>query len=60
MPQTTSGYVHIVDITDPMNPKDVARNEQREFASHDVCVDGDILYQAYYDGRSRERGIHRL
>ncbi|MGH7468598.1 MAG: Ig-like domain-containing protein [Longimicrobiales bacterium] len=53
VPQTTSGYVHIVDITDPMNPKDVARYEQREFGSHDVWVDGDILYQAYYDGGLR-------
>ncbi len=53
VPQTTSGYVHIVDVTDPMNPKDVARYEQREFGSHDVWVDGDILYQAYYDGGLR-------
>jgi hypothetical protein len=53
VPQTTSGYVHIVDVTDPMNPKDVARYEQREFGSHDVWVEGDILYQAYYEGGLR-------
>jgi hypothetical protein len=53
VPQTTSGYVHIVDVTDPMKPMDVARYEQREFGSHDIWVDGEVLYQAYYDGGLR-------
>ena len=48
-----SGYIHIVDVTDPSKPKDVARYEQREFGSHDVWVEDDILYQAYYDGGLR-------
>jgi hypothetical protein len=53
VPQTMSGYIHVVDVTDPMVPKDVARYEVREFGSHDVVVDNDILYQAYYDGGLR-------
>ena len=53
VPQTMSGYIHIVDVTDPTKPKDVARYEQREFGSHDVWVEDDILYQAYYDGGLR-------
>ena len=53
VPQTMSGYIHIVDVTDPAKPKDVARYEQREFGSHDVWVEDDILYQAYYDGGLR-------
>jgi hypothetical protein len=53
VPQTMSGYIHIVDVTDPMKPKDVARYEQREFGSHDVWVHDEILYQAYYDGGLR-------
>jgi hypothetical protein len=53
VPQTMSGYIHIVDVTDPLEPRDVARYEQREFGSHDVWVDDDILYQAYYDGGLR-------
>ena len=53
VPQTMSGYVHIVDVTDPMAPQDVARYEIKEFGSHDVVVEGDILYQAYYDGGLR-------
>ena len=53
VPQTMSGYIHIVDVTDPTKPRDVARYEQREFGSHDVWVEDDILYQAYYDGGLR-------
>jgi len=52
-PQTMAGYTHIIDFTDPKNPKNVARYEQPEFGSHDIIVENDILYQAYYDGGLR-------
>ena len=53
LPQTSAGYTAIVDFTDPKNPKQVARYEQPEFGSHDIIVENDVLYQAYYDGGLR-------
>lgn len=53
LPQTSGGYVHIVDFTDPMHPKPVGRYELPDFGSHDIIVQDDILYQAYYEGGVR-------
>ena len=53
VPQTSAGYTAIVDFTDPKNPKQIARYEQPEFGSHDIIVENDVLYQAYYDGGVR-------
>jgi hypothetical protein len=52
-PVAFSGYIHVIDFTDPMNPKDVARYEVSEFGTHNSWVEDDILYQAYYDGGMR-------
>jgi len=49
----SSGYIHIIDFTDPENPKDVARYEQPEFGTHNVWVEDDKLYVAYYEGGLR-------
>ena len=51
--QTSGGYTHIVDFTDPMHPKKVARYHLEDYGSHDIIVENDILYQAYYDGGVR-------
>ncbi len=51
--QTSAGYTHIVDFTDPAHPVNVAKYHQEEFGSHDIVVEDDILYQAYYDGGVR-------
>jgi hypothetical protein len=51
--QTSGGYVHIVDFTDPMNPKKVGRYHLEDYGAHDIIVEDDILYQAYYDGGVR-------
>jgi hypothetical protein len=53
VPETTAGYTHILDFTDPMHPRNVARYENPEFGSHDIIVENDVLYQAYYDGGLR-------
>ncbi|MEO8451030.1 MAG: Ig-like domain-containing protein [Gemmatimonadota bacterium] len=53
VPQVAAGYTHIIDFTDPEHPKNVARYENPEFGSHDIIVEDDILYQAYYDGGMR-------
>ncbi|MGH7713115.1 MAG: Ig-like domain-containing protein [Gemmatimonadaceae bacterium] len=51
--QTSGGYTHIVDFTDPMNPKKVGRYHLEDYGSHDIIVENDVLYQAYYDGGVR-------
>ncbi len=53
VPLTMAGYTHIVDFTDPRNPTSVARYENPEFGTHDIIVENDVLYQAYYDGGLR-------
>jgi len=51
--QTSGGYTHIVDFTDPMNPRKVGRYHLEDYGSHDIIVEDDKLYQAYYDGGVR-------
>ena len=51
--QTSGGYTHIVDFTDPMNPRKIGRYHIEDYGSHDIIVENDILYQAYYDGGVR-------
>ncbi|MCH7716152.1 MAG: Ig-like domain-containing protein [Gemmatimonadetes bacterium] len=53
IPSANSGYIHIIDFTDPMNPKDVARYQVTEFGTHNIWVEDDLLYQAYYEGGLR-------
>ena len=53
VPQTSGGYTHIVDFTDPMNPMAVGRYHLEDYGSHDIIVEDDIMYQAYYDGGVR-------
>jgi hypothetical protein len=52
-PSVTRGYYHIIDFTDPMNPKDVARYEAKEFGTHNLWVEDDVLYSGYYEGGMR-------
>ncbi len=53
VPQTSAGYTHIIDFTDPMHPKNIAKYHQEEFGAHDIIVEDDVMYQAYYDGGLR-------
>jgi len=52
-PRATSGYIQIVDFTDPMNPEQLARYEVSEYGTHNIWVEDDVLYQAYYEGGVR-------
>jgi hypothetical protein len=49
----SSGYIHVIDFTDPEHPIDVARYEQPEFGTHNIWVEEDKLYVAYYEGGLR-------
>jgi hypothetical protein len=53
IPLVTRGYIQIVDFTDPENPEMVARYEMPEFGTHNLWVEDDKLYQAYYEGGLR-------
>ncbi len=52
-PRATSGYIQVVDFTDPERPEMIARYEVPEFGTHNMWVADDILYQAYYEGGVR-------
>ena len=52
-PRATSGYIQVVDFTDPAAARMVARYEVAEFGTHNLWVEDDVLYQAYYEGGVR-------
>ena len=52
-PRASWGYIQVVDFDDPENPRMVARYEVSEFGTHNIWVEDDILYQAYYEGGMR-------
>jgi len=52
-PRATSGYIQIIDFSDPMNPVQLARYEASEYGTHNMWVEDDVLYQAYYEGGVR-------
>ncbi len=53
IPLVTQGYIQVIDFTDPENPEMVARYEVPEFGTHNMWVEDDKLYQAYYEGGVR-------
>ena len=53
VPPLMGGYIHIVDFTDPMSPEEVARYEVPEAGSHNIWIEDDKLYAAYYNGGMR-------
>jgi len=52
-PTVPAGYMHVVDFTDLDNPVEVARFEVPEAGSHNLWVEDDILYAAFYNGGLR-------
>lgn len=52
-PTVAAGWIHFVDFTDPANPDEVARYEVPEAGSHNLWVQDDILYAAFYNGGLR-------
>ncbi len=47
------GYIHVIDVSDIESPKEVARYEVPEAGAHNIWVEDDILYVAYYQGGLR-------
>jgi len=52
-PEFMAGFIHIVDFTDPANPEEVARYEVPEAGSHNMWIEDDRLYAAFYQGGLR-------
>ncbi len=52
-PDEAGGYVHIVDFTDPRSPHEVARYQVPEAGPHNLWVENDTLYVAYYNAGVR-------
>ncbi len=47
------GYVHVLDMSDPENPEQVARYEVPEAGAHNLWAADDKLYVAYYQAGLR-------
>lgn len=52
-PTIPAGWIHFIDFTDPLNPKEVARYEVPEAGTHNFWVEDDKLYIAYYNAGLR-------
>jgi hypothetical protein len=52
-PPLMAGFIHIVDFTDPENPEEVARYEVPEAGSHNLWIEDDRMYVAFYNGGLR-------
>ena len=52
-PTYPRGWIHFIDFTDPLNPKEVARYEVPEAGTHNLWIEDDLLYVAYYNGGLR-------
>ncbi len=47
------GYVHVIDVSDIENPTEVAKYEVPGAGVHNLWVENDTLYTAYYNGGLR-------
>jgi len=47
------GYVHVIDVTNIENPQEVARYEVPNAGVHNLWVENDTLYTAYYNAGLR-------
>lgn len=52
-PTYPRGWMHFIDFSDLKNPKEVARYQVPEAGTHNLWVENDILYAAYYNGGLR-------
>lgn len=52
-PTYPRGWFHFIDFSDLENPREVARYEVPEAGTHNLWVEGDVLYAAYYNGGLR-------
>ena len=49
----TKGVVHVVDVSDILNPRKVAEYDVPEEGAHNMWVENDVMYIGYYSGGGR-------
>lgn len=47
------GYIHVVDVSDIAHPREVAKFDVPEAGAHNIWVEDQVLYIAYYQGGLR-------
>ncbi len=47
------GFIHVLDMEDPENPREVARYEVPEAGAHNLWIEDDRMYVAYYQAGLR-------
>lgn len=52
-PTYARGWIHFVDFTDPDHPQEVARYQVPEAGTHNLWIEGNTMYVAYYNGGVR-------
>jgi len=53
LPIEARGYIHVLDVSDIDNPREVAKYEVPEAGAHNVWVEDDVLYVGYYQAGLR-------
>lgn len=51
--QGPRGFIHILSMEDPENPVEVGRYRVPEAGAHNIWIEDDLLYVAYYQGGLR-------
>lgn len=54
-PSDPRGFIHVIDVGDIFHPREVAKYEVPEGGAHNVWVEEDVLYVAYY-----QRGLRAI
>ena len=52
-PSRAAGWIHVIDWSDWDNPHEVARYQVPEAGSHNLWIEDDVLYVAFYNGGLR-------
>ncbi|MCA8978287.1 MAG: hypothetical protein KDC98_26400 [Planctomycetes bacterium] len=52
-PTYARGWIHFVDFTDLEHPREVARYQVPEAGTHNLWIEGNTMYVAYYNGGVR-------
>jgi hypothetical protein len=47
------GFIHVIDVSDVEHPREVAKYDLPEAGAHNVWVEDEVLYIAYYQGGVR-------
>ena len=52
-PSRAAGWVHVIDWSDWEHPEEVARYQVPEAGTHNLWIQDDVMYVAYYNGGLR-------